>query len=383
MPYNTRRINPDINPTGITKRVGAFFVDLLASAVVMLMLFTAVVYPTWYNHFGGFDVEVRLEEGKEASGLFSSPYVTYVNSNNEEVTVFDQAYHLDDEVFFNLETITIDRNNPSSDGGANFRILADNWLEPAVQTEIRYLQGINTYYQMDNEYFEFQRSSYYTNENTSFDLYEDVYQVQSEDGLFQLASQDSFVLEIRSQVSDQAVIEEVQALYNRALSNFEKTNIFSELRQPLVNINIWGYAGSLVFGLLLFDLVVPLLLGEGRSLGKFLFGLALVDQNGYRIKWWQLLIRFVILGGVEVLLSLVFFVLPLLISSAFLALTKRNQSLHDLIARTWVVDWQNSRIFTSEAAANEWKVKTAFNEETLIIPGGGLSLPKKNKKPTN
>lgn len=380
MPYNTRKINPDINPTGIVKRTAAFFIDLIASALVMLILFTSVVYPTWYNHFGGYEVEVRLEEGKEASGLFSSPYVTYVNSEDEEITVFDRAYRLDEEVFFDLSTISIDRANPSSDGGASFRIVANNWNEPADLIEVRYLQGINTYYQMSNEYFEFRRSSYYTAENTSFSLYEDVYLINDENGIFQLASVDNLVLDIRSDVSDLEVIEAVQASYNRALVDFEKTNIFAQLRQPLVNINIWGYAGSLVFGLFIFDFIVPLLLGEGRSLGKFLLGLALVDQHGYRIKWWQLLVRFIVLGGIEVLLSFVFFVLPLLISSAFLALTKRNQSLHDLIARTWVVDWQNSRIFTSEEAANEWKVKRAFNEETAIMPGGGLSLPAKAKK---
>lgn len=376
MPYNTRKINADINPTGIGKRSFAFLIDLAASAVVMMLVYSALVYPLWYHQFGGYQAEVELEEAKEASGLFTSPYVVLVDEEHGATTVFDQAYRLDDPAAYNLATLRIDQSQ-TTPGLANFKIVAENWLAPIAEYEVLYLRAIATYYTLGNQYFEFRNSSYFTNENTTFELAPDVYWVGQADSYFVLTTDPTPVLALKDGVDPADALGHIQDVYNQAIANFEKTTIFHQLRKPLADIVIWGYAGALTFGLMLFDLLIPLLLGEGRSLGKFLLGLAVVTNQGYRIKPWQLLLRFAILGGVEVILSFKFFVLPLLISSSAVTLTKRNQSLHDLVAGTWVVDWQNSKIFVNEDAANEWKVKTALQEPTSIIPGGGLFAPKK------
>ncbi|MGI6713502.1 MAG: RDD family protein [Bacilli bacterium] len=366
-------VNPHVNPAPLGKRLGAFFLDVAAAALVMLLGFNAAVYPLWYHHLGGYEAHVALEEGKEASGLYSSPYVTFVTEDEEEIVVFDRAYRIDAEIFFDRESFRLDRTNPSSDLTADFRIVA--LTVTATEKEVHYFKAISNYYDKNNPYFEFLQSSYHTAENTTFDLFSDVYQVGQEQSLFAYVNHDENQITLRPDVSDEEVIVTIKNIYELAMRNLEKTAIYRTLRQPIVNVNIWGYAGSFLFGLLIFSFFLPLLLGDGRSLGKFLVGLGLVNHEGYRILWWQLLLRFLVFSLLEIILSIILFILPLLISSACFALNKKRQSLHDLIAKTVVIDWNNSRIFASEEEAKNWTDAIAKNQETKIDPSGGLRQP--------
>lgn len=123
------------------------------------------------------------------------------------------------------------------------------------------------------------------------------------------------------------------------------------------------------------EYVVPMLLGEGRTLGKKIFGLCLMRTDGVKMNNMQLFVRsilgkFTVETMVPVYILLMLFwgitdlsgtllLLALAIAQCvIMAMTQTNSLLHDLLAGTVVVDYSSQMIFrsTEELIAYQKKV---------------------------
>lgn len=133
---------------------------------------------------------------------------------------------------------------------------------------------------------------------------------------------------------------------------------------------------SLLLGMLLWEFFLPLWLGNGQTLGKKIFGLCLVRNDGVRMNTMQLFTR-TLLGKftietmipVYILLMLYWgttdltgtmFLLTLLIGQVLcVCLTHSNSAIHDLLAGTVVVDMSSQNIFRSTEDLIEYQKREA------------------------
>lgn len=105
----------------------------------------------------------------------------------------------------------------------------------------------------------------------------------------------------------------------------------------------------IVLTVTIFEYLVPLLIGNGRkTIGKWLFKIAVVDVRGLQPTLGRFTLRFLFLLIIEIILSVITFTLPLIVSFSMFAFSKTNQSLHDYVLNTYVVDSSDTRVFKNE-----------------------------------
>lgn len=125
--------------------------------------------------------------------------------------------------------------------------------------------------------------------------------------------------------------------YVEATKTLNLSFIFLILLLPIfLTVTIWEF-------------IVPLIFGNGRrTLGKFLFKISVVDARGLSPTFSRFFLRFVFFLFVEVYLSMVSFLIPLIVSFSMFVFNKNNQSLHDYVIGTYVVDSGDKRVFKNE-----------------------------------
>ncbi len=131
---------------------------------------------------------------------------------------------------------------------------------------------------------------------------------------------------------------------------------------------------SVLIPMILLEFVLPLIFKHGRTLGKKVFGLAVVRSNCVKITGPALFIRAIlgkctmetmvpvciilmILTGKLGLVGIIVLLLIAVLQVVMLIVTKTNSAIHDLISDTVVVDYASQRIFESEEELLEVKKK--------------------------
>lgn len=125
--------------------------------------------------------------------------------------------------------------------------------------------------------------------------------------------------------------------YIEATRTINLTSIFIILLIPIV------------LSVTIFEYLIPLVIGNGRkTLGKLLFKISVVDARGLQSSFARFSLRFLFLLVIEILLSVIAFTIPLIVSFSMFAFSKTNQSLHDYVLNTYVVDSSDTRVFKNE-----------------------------------
>ena len=121
---------------------------------------------------------------------------------------------------------------------------------------------------------------------------------------------------------------------------------------------------SILLAVIIVEFLIPLWLGNGQTVGKKVFGLCLMRNDGVKVNNLQLLTRALLgKGTVETLIPVFIFLmlfwaivgawglgfLMIMVIAQFLCvtITKTNSAMHDLMAGTVVVDAGSQRIFGS------------------------------------
>lgn len=173
-------------------------------------------------------------------------------------------------------------------------------------------------------------------------------------------------------------LQQAWAVANLDLNSLES---FSELN------NKFGFWTSLAFVLssfvagILTYIVIPLIIKNGATAGKKLFGLCLADSDGYKMHNSQLILRivplFLVISTVLIPIWIsvtpifIMFAVMFLISFAFSMASPKRSSLHDLLARTIVVNARTSILFTN-----------ALDEEAYIAKEDGIVIEENGDEPT-
>lgn len=147
----------------------------------------------------------------------------------------------------------------------------------------------------------------------------------------------------------------------------------------MINLTLLITSLSILLAVLIWELFLPMWMGNGQTLGKKIFGLCLVRTDGVKLNNMQLFTRTVLgkftietmipvyilimifwgsvgLGGTVILLALT------IAEIACVALSRTNSAIHDLLAGTVVVDMASQMIFRTTEDLIAYKKKIAAEQ---------------------
>ena len=207
--------------------------------------------------------------------------------------------------------------------------------------------------------------SYMDTVNNAYTKYETQYGVE-----FQITQQEYLKLDAEAK-------ENYDAAYKALSEDKDVTYAYN----MLINLTLIILTFSVLFGVIIVEFIVPLIFGNGQTLGKKIFGIALMHVDSIKVSGVQLFARSV-LGKFtfEIMIPLaiiimIFFNLIGIVGTLILfailvaeiiclATTRKNMLLHDVIAATVCVDMASQMIFDSAKAKEEYiKRKAAEKAE--------------------
>lgn len=136
---------------------------------------------------------------------------------------------------------------------------------------------------------------------------------------------------------------------------------------------------SVLLSYVALELTIPYALKYGRTLGKKIFGLAVIRTNGVKVSGPVFFVRTIIgkytmetMVPIYFLTMAIFNVIPLLgplmtllligLEIFTVAYTKTRSTIHDLVSDTVVVDYNSQMIFESEEELVEYKTRIHAEE---------------------
>lgn len=169
--------------------------------------------------------------------------------------------------------------------------------------------------------------------------------------------------------------EAEQKIYNDAYAALIKDDAAMYSYNMVVNLTMLISTLSILGAFLVMEFCLPVKLGNGQTLGKKIFGIALMRTDGVRVTPPILFIRsilgkFTIETMIPVLICVMIFFnmtgltgtlilgLILLVQIILMIKTQTNSCIHDVLAKTVVVDFASQMIFedTEELIAYKNKV---------------------------
>lgn len=200
--------------------------------------------------------------------------------------------------------------------------------------------------------------SYVNSLNESYDKYEQSYGVE-----FEITQQQ--YMNMPQQDKDK-----FDEAYNALIADKEVMATYS----MVINLTLIVISLSTLIGYLVLEFIIPLCFKNGQTLGKKIFGIGVMHTSGIQITPILLFIR-TILGKytletmVPILIILMIFFnaigllgtiilgLLLVLQIVLVIATRTNSFLHDILAKTVVIDMSSQMIFKDGAQLLEYKKK--------------------------
>jgi len=203
----------------------------------------------------------------------------------------------------------------------------------------------------------------------------DGYSASLEAGYARYEAEYGVVFEI-TQEEYQAMTEPEQKNYDAAYDALIADRQVLYDYNMVINLSLVITTLAILLGLLIWEFFIPLWFGHGQTLGKRIFGLCLVRNDGVKMNTMQLFARTILgkftietmipvyillmlyFGTMDVTGTMILFAL-LLAQIICLAATKSNSAIHDLVAGTVVVDKESQTIFRTTEDLIAWQKKVA------------------------
>ena len=166
--------------------------------------------------------------------------------------------------------------------------------------------------------------------------------------------------------------DEQKARYEEADKEFSKDVEVNRIYSLIINMTLIIITFGILVSYLLLEVLVPIFFKNGQTLGKKVFGVAVMRVDGVRLSTLQLFIRtilgkftietmfpiflvmMIMLGALGIIGTAVIILLGVL-QAAVLIVTKTNSAIHDLIAGTVTVDMASQMIFDTPEELMEYK----------------------------
>lgn len=176
-----------------------------------------------------------------------------------------------------------------------------------------------------------------------------------------------------------AFSDEEKANFDEAREALNKDDSVIYAYNMLINLSLIIATFSVLFGVILVEFIVPLVLKNGQTLGKKIFGIAVMHVDSIKVSGVQLFARavlgkftFEIMIPLAVIMMIFFNLIGIMGSVILFAIliaeiiclvyNKKNMLLHDVIAATVCVDFLSQRIFNSREEKEAFIKKRALEE---------------------
>jgi uncharacterized RDD family membrane protein YckC len=207
--------------------------------------------------------------------------------------------------------------------------------------------------------------SYVTGLNTHYDSYQsimDSYEAKHGVDFDKIASAEDF----------NKLSKAEQEIINAAFADFasdEEANFHYNLMIQKIILN---FSIGILVAIGVIEFVIPMLLKNGQTVGKKVFGIGVMLTDGVRVNGQIMFIRSIlgkytietmvplmmclwIFTGQAGLLSLIIIALIFIGNIAMMIATRTNSAIHDMLANTVTVDMASQLIFDSPEALLEYK----------------------------
>lgn len=189
------------------------------------------------------------------------------------------------------------------------------------------------------------------------------------------ASQYGISFEI-SQEEYEALEPEEKSRHDEAYAALARDEEATYAYNMVVSLSLVIITVSVLAAFLALEFAAPLLIGNGQTMGKRIFGVALMRNDGVRINAVSLFVRTVlgkftietmiplliilmIFWGVIGVISVIILGVILLAQLLLLAFSRNNLLIHDFLANTIAVDYASQMIFADDQALIDYKKRLA------------------------
>lgn len=308
-------------------RILARAIDFSIVLVLSLILFLGAIFPLKFDQEKFENNNVQIIELYEKSDLF----IVDENGNYNAKSAFNSIKELKDVYSFDVDF-----------GGNNYK-------------DISLTKSLHNFY--TNNF-----ANYSGLENLTNEIYES--------SILKIGTQESnikeynymthtFVLldEEKESVTMSFFVEQYKGACKYVLNN-EKIIELTNENKDLMFSSLKLFIPALLIISLIFDLLIPLFSKEGQTIGKHIFGLAILDKDGYKCKKIKLIFRYIIYIGLEVILGFITMGGLIMISYTMFMFIKNRRCLHDLIVGTVVINKKESFFFDSPAEERYYEERT-------------------------
>lgn len=145
-----------------------------------------------------------------------------------------------------------------------------------------------------------------------------------------------YIYDNGKRVQNKEVSEETQTNFNNDSRVIALKEEIKPYGNKLIKYSVMEYSIALFLAALIELFVLPLIFKDGKSLGKILMRITINNDDYSRIKWYQLLVRFLVQFIFEIYLGIFTMLLSSLLSLVISSTNRKNKTLPDLIAKTMV-----------------------------------------------
>lgn len=178
-------------------------------------------------------------------------------------------------------------------------------------------------------------------------------------------------VDLKNAIPDNAS-EEYQNNYQKANIALAENKDAMKLYSEMVNLVFLMVSFGLLLSFIIFEFILPLCLKHGRTIGKKIFQVGVMQVTGVKISAFALFARsilgkytvetmvpililgLILLGQGTIIVVLVLFALVVM-QILLLILTKTNSLIHDVLSSTVVVDMQTQMIFDTKEEMISYK----------------------------
>lgn len=150
----------------------------------------------------------------------------------------------------------------------------------------------------------------------------------------------------------------------------------------MVNLMLVILSGAILLAMFIFEFAVPMLFGNGQTLGKKIFGIAIMRTDGVKVSGPLMFIRTILgkftietmipviilfmmfLGSIGIIGPFIFMVL-LVLQCIMLVMSKSGRLIHDYLAKTVAVDMSSQMIFDTVEEMLEYKKSVAAEKAVM------------------
>ena len=207
--------------------------------------------------------------------------------------------------------------------------------------------------------------SYVTGLNTHYDSYQsimDSYEAKHGVDFDSIASTDAF----------NALSKDEQDKLNTAFADFASDKEANFHYNLMIQKIILNFSIGILIAIAAIEFVIPMILKNGQTVGKKVFGLGVMLTDGVRVNGQIMFIRSIlgkytietmvplmmclwIFTGQAGILSVLIIALILIGNIVMMLITRTNSAIHDMLANTVTVDMASQLIFDSQQALLEYK----------------------------